>query len=142
MAKTPAHAPDTEGPAEDPVRSRLSKLAVNVVSAAGSAVMMVVAVFMVVVWVVVGLTVGFEEHWMSVLVGVSGSVTFVMVFFIQHTTDRQLRAVLLKLDELIHTQPQAHDELVAAEDQPLHEQERLEEELKEDASKASTGRAR
>jgi low affinity Fe/Cu permease len=54
----------------------------------------------------------------------------VMVFFIQHTTDRQLRAVLLKLDELIHAQPAADDHLIAAERQPLHEQERLEADLR------------
>jgi low affinity Fe/Cu permease len=60
------------------------------------------------------------------LFAVSGAVAFVMVFFIQHSTARDLRAILIKLDELITADDAAHDDVVNAEHRTLNEQEMLE----------------
>jgi low affinity Fe/Cu permease len=110
-------------------RNGLSTVTQRVVDGAGSTVAAIVSVALVIAWAVIGLVAGFGKHWMETLFAVSGAITFIMVFFIQHTTGRQLRAVLLKLDELVHTQPGADDDVIAAERRPLHEQERLEEEI-------------
>jgi low affinity Fe/Cu permease len=56
-----------------------------------------------------------------------------MVFLIQHTTGVQTRAVLLKLDELIRATDGARNDVIAAEQRPLHEQERLEQRVTADA---------
>jgi low affinity Fe/Cu permease len=56
----------------------------------------------------VGVVAGFPDRWNALLWSVASAVTFVMVFLIQHTTDRQSRAILLKLDELI---PAAQEQL-------------------------------
>ena len=83
------------------VRSRVSDAARAVVDGAGSGPATVVSLTLVLVWVVIGLMFGFSEDWLALLFACSGAVTFVMVFFIQHVTARDLRAVLLKLDELV-----------------------------------------
>lgn len=108
------------------MRTAISAAAHAVVYVAGSAWMAAISVFATVAWLVVGLTAGFTDRWMSVLVAVTSLITFVMVFFIQHTTGRQSRALMLKLDELLRATGGARDELIAAEHRPLEEQEELE----------------
>ena len=110
-----------------PTRNGLSRGVQRIVEAAGSTTASALALASVLAWVVVGLTTRFDKHWLDALVAVTALVTFAMVFLIQHTTDRQLRAVLLKLDELVRVEPRADDAFIAAERRPLDEQEELEE---------------
>ncbi|GAB4054981.1 hypothetical protein GCM10028775_47660 [Catellatospora paridis] len=84
-------------------------------------------------WLIVGVLSGFSHQWLAVLHAVTAVFTFIMVFLIQHTAGRESRAVLLKLDELVRATSGARDELIAAEQQPLHEQERLEQRLQAEA---------
>jgi low affinity Fe/Cu permease len=107
--------------------THLSSAARIVVAGAGSAVVAALAMTLVAMWTVVGIAEGFDQHWLDVLYAVTGGVTFVMVFLIQHATGVQTRAVLLKLDELIKATDAASNDVIAAEQRPLHEQERLEE---------------
>jgi len=67
-------------------------------------------------WVVVGLVSGFPAWWQTILYSVTGSVTFVMVFVIQHTQERQTSATQRKLDELIRASVGADDGLIAVEE--------------------------
>jgi low affinity Fe/Cu permease len=76
---------------------------------------------------------GFTERWIYVLHAVTSVFTFIMVFLVQHTAGRESRAVLLKLDELVRATSGARDELIAAEQRPLHEQERIEERVQAEA---------
>jgi low affinity Fe/Cu permease len=108
------------------IRSGISAAAHKVVDMAGSAWAAGASIVLALSWLVVGWTSGFTDHWMSVLVAVTSVFTFVMVFFIQHTTGRQSRALMLKLDELIRATTGARDDLIAAEERPLEEQEHLE----------------
>jgi low affinity Fe/Cu permease len=108
------------------VRSVLSAAAQAIVDGAGSAAAAAVVVMLVAVWASVGAARGFTESWLTLLFAVSGAVTLVMVFFIQHTTGRQIRALSLKLDELVRTHPDADDAVIGAEHSPLHEQDQLE----------------
>ena len=78
-------------------------------------------------WTAVGILAGFNQRWLDLLYAVTGGITFVMVFLIQHATGVQTRAVLFKLDELIRATDGARNDVIAAEQRPLHEQERLEE---------------
>ena len=73
---------------------------------------------MVVVWGVVGVVAGFPAWWQTVLYSVTASVTFVMVFVIQHTHERQTSALQRKLDELIRSSAPADDALIAVEEAP------------------------
>ena len=55
----------------------------------------------------------------------TASITFVMVFVIQHTQTRQISAMQRKLDELIRTHDRANDALIAAEEAPDDEIEAM-----------------
>jgi low affinity Fe/Cu permease len=118
-------------------RDLVSSSARAVVEWIGSAAAAVVSLVLVVAWLVVGLVAGFTDHWLEALFAVSGAVTFVMVFFIQHSTARDLRAILIKLDELISVDDDAHDDVVSAEHRSLNEQEELEDVVRERATNHS-----
>lgn len=77
-----------------------------------------VALAVVVGWAAVGLATGFPAWWSTTLFSVTASVTFVMVFVIQHTQARQTAATQRKLDELIRVSTRADDGLIAVEEAP------------------------
>ncbi len=76
----------------------------------------VLAAALVVAWAAVGIIWGFASWWQTVLYSVTGSVTFVMVFVIQHTQERQTSATQRKLDELIRSSTHADNALIAVEE--------------------------
>ncbi len=78
------------------------------------------AIGLVAAWTVVGAVEHFPSWWATTLFAVSGSVTFVMVFVIQHTQARQTAATQRKLDELIRASTHADDGLIAVEEAPDH----------------------
>ena len=67
-------------------------------------------------WAVVGIVTRFPVWWQTVLYSVTASVTFVMVFVIQHAQERQTSATQRKLDELIRSSSSADDTLIAVEE--------------------------
>jgi len=75
----------------------------------------VAAATMIAVWTLVGVVIRFPEWWLTVLYAVTASITFVMVFVIQHTQSRQTAATQRKLDELIRATQTADDALIAVE---------------------------
>jgi low affinity Fe/Cu permease len=110
----------------DRLHARLSRLTHGVVTGAASTPAGVLAVVGVLTWLLVGVVAGFPDRWNALLWSVASAVTFVMVFLIQHTTDRQSRAILPKLDELIRIHSEARDEVIAVEGAPSAAQEQLE----------------
>jgi low affinity Fe/Cu permease len=75
----------------------------------------ILAASLIVLWAAVGFVVGFPSWWQITLYSVTGSVTFVMVFVIQHTQERQTSATQRKLDELIRSSLRADNNLIAVE---------------------------
>ncbi|MEO5900281.1 MAG: low affinity iron permease family protein [Ilumatobacteraceae bacterium] len=76
----------------------------------------VLAVALVVCWAAVGLFTEFPDWWQTALYSVTGSVTFVMVFVLQHTQARQVTSMQRKLDELLRASTRADDALIAVEE--------------------------
>jgi low affinity Fe/Cu permease len=66
-------------------------------------------------WTVVGIATGFPSWWQIVLYSTTSAVTVVMVFAIQHTQHREQLVTQRKLDELLRSQPEADDRVIAAE---------------------------
>ncbi|CPW57946.1 Predicted small integral membrane protein [Mycobacteroides abscessus] len=64
-------------------------------------------------------------------------VSLLMLFIIQHTTNRDTNAVLLKLDELISAIPAAHEEAIDIEDREIYEQEEVHHRLHHEAGQDS-----
>ena len=77
------------------------KISNKVSQLAGKAIVFLLAVFVVVVWVSTGPVFGFSDTWQLVINTGTTIVTFLMVFLIQNTQNRDSKAMQLKLDELI-----------------------------------------
>lgn len=73
-----------------------------------------------VVWLVSGPIFGFSDTWQLIMNTVSSIVTFLMVFLIQNTQNRDSAALQLKLDELIRANAAPKD-LVGIEEKPESE---------------------
>ena len=82
---------------------------------AATAVAGILSAICVVAWAIVGFVDDFPRWWEIALYSTTGSVTFVMVFVIQHTQERQISAVQRKLDELIRASAHADHTLIAVE---------------------------
>ena len=78
----------------------------------------IIATVLVVAWAAVGIIFAFPQWWQTVLYSVTGSVTFVMVFVIQHAQERQTAGTQRKLDELIRSSKHADNTLIAVEEAP------------------------
>ena len=82
------------------------------------------ALLVILVWAVTGPIFGFSDTWQLVINTGTTIVTFLMVFLIQNTQNRDARAIHLKLDELIRATPKARNEFMEAEEEDLDEIER------------------
>jgi low affinity Fe/Cu permease len=106
-------------------------LSVKVSNCAGSYWAFVVAAGLVAVWLATGPLFRFSDSWQLVINTGTTIVTFLMVFLIQSTQNRDGRAVQLKLDELIRAQTKARNVFAALEDAGEDEIKRFEEEFRE-----------
>jgi low affinity Fe/Cu permease len=70
----------------------------------------------VVLWAVVGPWVGFSDTWQLTINTATTIITFLMVFLIQNTQNRDSEAMQLKLDELIRSSEAAHNALLDIEE--------------------------
>jgi low affinity Fe/Cu permease len=69
----------------------------------------------IVIWAAVGPIFHFSDTWQLVINTGTTIVTFLMVFLIQNTQNRDARAINLKLNELIHAIDQARDQMIDIE---------------------------
>jgi len=95
----------------------------------GSAWAFVAAVFIIVVWGLTGPTFHFSDTWQLIINTATTVITFLMVFLIQNTQNRDAKAVHLKLDEMIRALKGARNQLVDLEDLSDEELKKLEEQF-------------
>jgi low affinity Fe/Cu permease len=92
----------------------------------GSAWAFTGAVLVIVVWLVTGPTFHFSDTWQLIINTATTVITFLMVFLIQNTQNRDAKVMHLKLDELIRAVTGARDQLVDLENLPDEELKKLE----------------
>lgn len=86
-----------------------------------------VAVAVIVVWAATGPLFGFSDTWQLVINTGTTIVTFLMVFLIQNTQNRDSEAIQVKLDELISCMDGAHVALLDLEELEERELDRVRE---------------
>ena len=96
----------------------------------GSPWSFIAALGIIIVWAVTGPIFHFSDTWQLVINTGTTIVTFLMVFLIQNTQNRDAKAIHLKLDELIRSVEQARNGLVDLEDLSDEELAKLEKEFR------------
>ena len=107
------------------------KFAHHASEALGSPIAFVLAVLLVVGWGLTGPLFGFSETWQLVINTGTTIITFLMVFVIQNTQNRDIRTQQLKLDELLRAVKGARNSLIDLEDLTDEQIARLEQEFRE-----------
>ena len=115
------------------VGDRFRRVADAITTAVGTPQAMAVAACIVVAWAVTGPIFGFSDTWQLVINTGTTIVTFLMVFAIQTSQNREARATQLKLDELIRATKDARNELIDEEHRTEEELEAAEAEFKRDS---------
>jgi low affinity Fe/Cu permease len=111
------------------VRDRFAEAARFVSDVVGSVWSFVIALMIVIIWACTGPMFRYSDTWQLVINTGTTIVTFLMVFLIQSTQNRDAKAVHLKLDELIRAIHGARNHLVDLEHLSEDELEELAEEF-------------
>jgi low affinity Fe/Cu permease len=98
----------------------------------GSVWAFVVALLIIIAWATSGPIFGFSDTWQLVINTSTTIVTFLMVFVIQNTQNRDAKATQIKLDELIRAVRDARNQFIGEESEDEEELERDREELERD----------
>jgi low affinity Fe/Cu permease len=97
-------------------RSRFSKFAKWIARMSGHPSAFGLAVFVIAAWLATGPVFGYSDTWQLVINTGTTIVTFLMVFLIQNTQNRDGEAMQLKLDEIIRSLEGAHNVLLDMEE--------------------------
>lgn len=106
--------------------SRFRHFAVRTADIVGSWRAFHFALVLLVTWAVLGPLFGYSDTWQLWINTITTIVTFLMVFLIQYTQNRDAQAMHLKLDELLRAVSGAHIELANLKDLSDEELKRLE----------------
>jgi low affinity Fe/Cu permease len=96
--------------------SGFEKISSAVTKATGSTAAFIVASFVIIVWLVSGPLFKFSDTWQLVINTGTTIITFLMVFLIQRSQNKDSIALHLKLNELVVAHEHASNRLVAVED--------------------------
>lgn len=113
------------------MRERFAPFASAAAHLAGTHWAFAIAVMVILGWAVTGPMFAFSDTWQLVINTATTITTFLMVFLIQNTQNRDAAAIHLKLDELIRAVHRANDQLIDVENSTEDQIEELQREFRQ-----------
>jgi len=123
------------------MRDTFLQLAARVTNVAGSPYALLLAAVVIVTWLISGPMFGFSDTWQLAINTATTIVTFLMVFVIQATTNREMKATQIKLDELIRAVQGARNAIIATDLISEEEVDQFQREM-EDVGKRAQARSK
>ena len=97
-------------------RNFFNKFSETVTKVTGGAYAFIIATLFIIVWAITGPVFNFSDTWQLVINTSTTIITFLMVFVIQHSQNKDTLALQLKLNELLAANAEASNRLVSVED--------------------------
>jgi low affinity Fe/Cu permease len=116
--------------------SPYSRLAKQASRFCGKPIVFVMAVVTILVWIITGPIFRYSDTWQLVINTATTIITFLMVFLIQSSQNRDTQAIQIKLDELIRATQGAHNALLDLEELEEYELDAFRSKYEEIAAKA------
>jgi low affinity Fe/Cu permease len=92
-----------------------TRFATKVAEITGSSIAFALALLTIIVWAITGPIFHFSDTWQLVINTGTTIITFLMIFLVQHTQNKDTKAIQAKLDELILVHKEASNELIGIE---------------------------
>jgi low affinity Fe/Cu permease len=124
----------------DPLNRALEAFAHKTTMWAGSSLAFLIATALVAAWLISGPIYGYSDTWQLVMNTISSIVTFLMVFLIQRSQNKDSLAIQVKLNELIAATKGASNRLINIEDLTEDELAGLHERYQKLAERVQKGR--
>lgn len=122
-------------------QERFTKFSRVSAAALGSPITFVANCFLVLVWLGAGPVFGYSNTWQLLVNTVTTALTYLAVFILQNSQNRDSKAIHIKLDELIRAQHGARNTLVDIDDYSDAELQALEVQFKKLAERAQAERS-
>lgn len=117
-----------------------SRFASRIAFWAGQPAIFGIAIFALMAWSIAGYHMNHSELWYRILDTATTIITFMMVFIIQNTQNRDSSAIQIKLAELLRVSDASPDALLDLEEMPIEELEKLRQQYIQRARSARNGR--
>jgi low affinity Fe/Cu permease len=106
-------------------KAQFEKLSTSITRAVGTSTAFIIALLIIVVWGITGPIFRYSDTWQLVINTGTTIITFLMVFIIQHSQNKDSMALQLKLNELIACNENASNRLIVVEDLTQEELETI-----------------
>ena len=128
--------------AQKSLHDRFSAFSRGAAAALGTSGAFLWSIGVVLLWLITGPFFHFSDTWQLVINSITSVVTFLMVFLIQHTQNRDSKAIHLKLGELIRAMETARNEFVDLDVLSDEELDRIAEQFAQLRQRAQDAKAR
>ncbi|NNM77330.1 low affinity iron permease family protein [Sphingomonas sp. ID1715] len=118
-----------------------TRLATRIATISGQPQTFVLCMFLILVWAVTGPYFNFSDTWQLLVNTITTIVTFLMVFLIQNSQNRDAGAMQAKLDELIRSIDSAREQFIGIEHLTDNEIAQIRDALEREVSDASDKQA-